>query len=97
MTLLDQGAQEATKGTLDFEADIVNHYASGDSGKGLFRAEHPHNKSVSSAYWDPRGRQIVSTSYDDTLRRKLLASFRDHQVLNVSLSMGYLLACFPNE
>ena len=31
-------------------------------------AEFEHNKSVSSAYWGPRGREIVSTSYDDTLR-----------------------------
>jgi hypothetical protein len=76
VTLLDEVAQETSKGgTLDFEVDIVNEYASGASGKGLFRAEFPHYKSVSSAYWDPRGRQIVSTSYDDTLRRKLISSW----------------------
>jgi len=34
----------------------------------LLRAEWAHKKSVSSAYWDPRGRSIVSTSYDDTVR-----------------------------
>jgi WD40 repeat protein len=74
--LLDQGAQDnAMGGTLDFEVDVVNEYASGASGKGLFRAEYPHYKSVSSAHWDPRGRQIVSTSYDDTLRRKLISSW----------------------
>ena len=74
MALLDQAAQETAMeskgGTLDFEVDIVNDYASDTTGKGLLRAEFPHFKSVSSAYWDPRGRQIVSTSYDDTLRRK---------------------------
>ena len=78
MSLLDEGAQETAMdskgGTLDFEVDIVNEYASGASGKGLFRAEFLHYKSVSSAYWDPRGRQIVSTSYDDTLRCKLISS-----------------------
>jgi len=79
VSLLDEGAQETAMdskgGTLDFEVDIVNEYASGASGKGLFRAESLHYKSVSSAYWDPRGRQIVSTSYDDTLRRKLISSW----------------------
>jgi hypothetical protein len=73
VTLLDEGAQHTAEepkgGTLDFEVDVVNEYASGPGGKGLFRAEFSHYKSVSSAYWDPRGRQIVSTSYDDTLRR----------------------------
>ncbi|KXN86877.1 hypothetical protein AN958_09472, partial [Leucoagaricus sp. SymC.cos] len=39
-----------------------------DTLPGLLRGEFPHDKSCSSAYWDPRGRQIVSTSYDDTLR-----------------------------
>lgn len=34
------------------------------------RAEWAHKKSVSSAYWDPRGKSIVSTSYDDTIRRE---------------------------
>jgi len=34
----------------------------------MLRAEWTHTKSVSSAYWDPRGRSIVSTSYDDTIR-----------------------------
>lgn len=78
MALLDQGAQDTEMGSeggiLDFEADIVNSYASSESGKGLLRGDYPHNKSVSSAYWDPRGRQIVSTSYDDTLRCKSVSS-----------------------
>ncbi|KAF9053743.1 WD40 repeat-like protein [Hymenopellis radicata] len=30
--------------------------------------EWRHDKSVSSAYWDPRGKSIVSTSYDDAIR-----------------------------
>ncbi|KAG8896634.1 hypothetical protein FRB99_008791, partial [Tulasnella sp. 403] len=37
-------------------------------GKGLLRGSYAHNQSVSSAYWDPSGRRIVSTSYDDHLR-----------------------------
>lgn len=99
VSLLDQGAQATALkgGTLDFEVDIVNEYASGASGKGLLRSEFPHYKSVSSAYWDPRGRQIVSTSYDDTLRRKLISSSIIGCEINVSCSMGYCLVYFPNE
>ncbi|KAJ7285780.1 WD40 repeat-like protein [Mycena rebaudengoi] len=41
----------------DFDLDTVAEFP-----------EWRHDKSVSSAYWDPRGRGIVSTSYDDTLR-----------------------------
>ncbi|KAG2753264.1 WD40 repeat-like protein [Suillus brevipes Sb2] len=37
-------------------------------GKGTVRGTFQHGKSVSSAYWDPRGRSIVSTSYDDSIR-----------------------------
>lgn len=37
-------------------------------GESTVRARWAHGKSVSSAYWDPRGRSIVSTSYDDTIR-----------------------------
>ncbi|KAG2111613.1 WD40-repeat-containing domain protein [Suillus discolor] len=37
-------------------------------GKGTVRGIFQHGKSVSSAYWDPRGRSIVSTSYDDSIR-----------------------------
>ncbi|KAG2158180.1 WD40-repeat-containing domain protein [Suillus bovinus] len=38
-------------------------------GKGVVRGIFQHGKSVSSAYWDPRGRSIVSTSYDDVIRQ----------------------------
>ncbi|CDO72873.1 hypothetical protein BN946_scf185002.g58 [Trametes cinnabarina] len=37
-------------------------------GQTTARASWAHNKSVTSAYWDPRGRSILSTSYDDNLR-----------------------------
>jgi len=77
VTLLDQAAQEtaageSTHGTLDFDAGVVNKYVESTKGKGAFRAEFLHSKSASSAYWDPRGRQIVSTSYDDRLRCTLV-------------------------
>ncbi|EPQ58018.1 WD40 repeat-like protein [Gloeophyllum trabeum ATCC 11539] len=49
-------------------AEEVEQFLKSKRGKGCLRAEWVHGKSVSSAYWDPRGRSIVSTSYDDTLR-----------------------------
>ncbi|KAG6900852.1 hypothetical protein C0993_009970 [Termitomyces sp. T159_Od127] len=54
----------------EFGSEMVNNWLNTDSGKGCLRSEWRHDKSVSSAYWDPRGRSIVSTSYDDKLRRK---------------------------
>jgi len=52
----------------EFDEDVINGFLSSSNGKTCLRGEWRHNKSVSSAYWDPRGRSIVSTSYDDTLR-----------------------------
>lgn len=69
--LLDQAAQEeddSKRAILDFEHSIVTDYIGSAKGKGTMRAEWKYDKSASSAYWDPRGRQIVSTSYDDYLR-----------------------------
>lgn len=54
----------------EFDSTTVTDYLQTKQGKSCLRAEWRHDKSVSSAYWDPRGRGIVSTSYDDTLRRK---------------------------
>ncbi|KAF8798064.1 WD40 repeat-like protein [Phlegmacium glaucopus] len=54
--------------TLDFDLDVVENFVESAKGKGTLRGEYEHKKSASSAFWDPRGRQIVSTSYDDTLR-----------------------------
>ncbi|KAH7921730.1 WD40 repeat-like protein [Leucogyrophana mollusca] len=52
----------------EFSFDTVQEFVESKKGKGCLRGEFSHGKSVSSAYWDPRGRSIVSTSYDDTLR-----------------------------
>ena len=59
--------------TLDFDLDVVDNFVESAKGKGTLRGEYEHQKSASSAFWDPRGRQIVSTSYDDTLRRTLVS------------------------
>lgn len=60
-----------TDETLVFDSATVSEYTQSKRGEGCLRGEWRHDKSVSSAYWDPRGRSIVSTSYDDTLRREL--------------------------
>lgn len=46
----------------------IDKYQSSAKGKGLLRASYQHGKSCSSAYWDPWGRRILTTSYDDRLR-----------------------------
>ena len=61
--------------TVDFDFDVVDNFVQSAKGKGTLRGEHEHEKSASSAFWGPQGRQIVSTSYDDTLRRALVYLF----------------------
>ncbi|SJL00456.1 related to WD repeat-containing protein CNI03070 [Armillaria ostoyae] len=48
--------------------ESVNEFVESKKGHGCLRCEWRHDKSVSSAYWDPRGKSVVSTSYDDTIR-----------------------------
>lgn len=50
--------------------DRMQGYMESKSGKGLLRASFQHGKSCSAAYWDPYGRRILTTSYDDKLRGK---------------------------
>ncbi|KAF8447319.1 WD40-repeat-containing domain protein [Boletus edulis BED1] len=57
-----------TSGPFDFDFERVQKFIETKKGSGALRGEYAHGKSVTSAYWDPRGRSIVSTSYDDTLR-----------------------------
>ncbi|KAF7338255.1 DNA damage-binding protein CMR1 [Mycena venus] len=52
----------------EIDSDAVTEFVNSKRGKSCLRGEWRHDKSVSSAYWDPRGRSIVSTSYDDSLR-----------------------------
>jgi hypothetical protein len=49
---------------------IFQHRSSA-KGKGLLRASYQHGKSCSAAYWDPWGRRVLTTSYDDKLRGEL--------------------------
>jgi WD40 repeat protein len=73
-TLTSGGRKKQT--TTEFDHETVTTFATSKEGVGLLRGEWPHDKSCSSAYWDPRGRQIVSTSYDDTLRREHVIHLR---------------------
>ncbi|KAG2084950.1 hypothetical protein BD769DRAFT_1681892 [Suillus cothurnatus] len=67
-------------------------------GKGTVHGIFQHGKSVSSAYWDPRGRSIISTSYDDSIRLRFitlisppshLAVLRDKTQLSDSKDQSY--------
>ncbi|KAI9507377.1 WD40 repeat-like protein [Russula earlei] len=55
-------------GVLELELEDVDKLDKPKGGSATLRAEWKHDKSVTAAFWDPRGRSIVSTSYDDTLR-----------------------------
>lgn len=48
--------------------DRMEAYMATPKGKGLQRAAFAHGKSCSAAYWDPWGRRVLTTSYDDKLR-----------------------------
>lgn len=54
----------------EVDRETIDKLLAAKKGQSTMRARWQHNKSVSSAYWDSRGRSIVSTSYDDTIRRK---------------------------
>ncbi|KAF8552580.1 WD40 repeat-like protein [Imleria badia] len=58
---------KSSTGPFEFDFDRIQKFIA-TKGSGALRGEHGHGKSVTSGYWDPRGRSIVSTSYDDTLR-----------------------------
>lgn len=57
-------------GPIEIDSEAVEGLLTSRQGKGSLMAEWPHQKSVSSAYWDPSGQRIVSTCYDDTIRRE---------------------------
>lgn len=63
--------QVQRNGVLELELEDVRQLDKPKRGTTTLRAEFKHDKAVTSAYWDPRGRSIVSTCYDDALRCKL--------------------------
>ncbi|WVQ84906.1 hypothetical protein IAT38_007069 [Cryptococcus sp. DSM 104549] len=48
--------------------EAFDRYFATAKGKATMLAQWQHGKSCSSAYWDPWGRRILTTSYDDKLR-----------------------------
>jgi len=58
----------ATQPSTSLPYEKVGKYMDSAKGKGLLRASYQHSKSCSAAYWDPWGRRILTTSYDDKLR-----------------------------
>jgi hypothetical protein len=56
--------------TSSIPVERIESYMQGSKGKGLLRASYEHGKSCSAAYWDPTGRRILTTSYDDKLRSR---------------------------
>ncbi|KDQ11727.1 hypothetical protein BOTBODRAFT_114091, partial [Botryobasidium botryosum FD-172 SS1] len=61
------GLREADHTTM-LEAIAGDGKTKGKKKDALLRAEFEHGMSVTSAYWDPSGRRIVSTCYDNRLR-----------------------------
>ncbi len=65
---LDPPQTNAEVTPIEFDKESVEKFLDTKQGHGVLRGEWRHDKSVSSAYWDPRGKSIVSTSYDDAIR-----------------------------
>ncbi|KAF8314376.1 WD40-repeat-containing domain protein [Cantharellus anzutake] len=53
---------------LEADHEAVTDFLSSKPGRGCILGQFEHKYSVSSAFWDPRGRKIVTTCYDDNLR-----------------------------
>ena len=56
------------KGPYEIDSEQLEKFQGTKVGKNVMRGEWRHGKSVTAGYWDPHGRRIVSTSYDDTIR-----------------------------
>lgn len=70
ISVLTASGQAQRNGVLEFdlqEVGLLDKLKWGNSATTL-RADCKHDKAVTSASWDPRGRSIVSTCYDDALR-----------------------------
>jgi hypothetical protein len=54
-----------------YDTDEIDKFLDTPKGKNTLRGEWRHDRAVGSAYWDSHGKRIVSTSYDNNLRREL--------------------------
>jgi len=71
--------EEGVPAVLEANNEVVDQFLSSKPGKGTILAEYEHGQSASSAYWDPSGTRIVSTSYDDRLRVWNLGSWPSYK------------------
>lgn len=77
--------------TSSIGSEKVNSYLSSSKGKGLLRASYQHGKSCSAAYWDPWGRRILTTSYDDNLRSMSLFTPSQTSFLSSTDALGSMV------
>ena len=73
----------------EVDSEAIDKLLATKRGQSTMRAHWVHGKSVSSAYWDPRGRSIVSTCYDDTIRRELSILNLLEPMLSFTPSVGH--------
>jgi hypothetical protein len=59
---------------VEHDQDEVNAFLDSKAGKDGMRGDWRHGRAVGAAYWDARGRSVVSTCYDDIVRRECLLS-----------------------
>ncbi|KZS99216.1 WD40 repeat-like protein [Sistotremastrum niveocremeum HHB9708] len=88
--------------------DALTKSNTSKGSNGPFVAEFLHKKSVSSAYWNPHGNHILSTSYDDLLRvwnvdtevltsQESMKSFKPTLFLNHNCQTGRWLSIFKAQ
>jgi WD repeat-containing protein 76 len=68
ISVLTTSEQVQRNGVLELDMQEVGELDKSKGGTATLRADCKHIKAVTSASWDPRGRSIVSTCYDDMLR-----------------------------
>jgi WD repeat-containing protein 76 len=66
--MVDGDDAEEESNTIYADWASVSGYIGTDKGANALRAEWNHDKSATAATWDPRGKRLVSTSYDDNVR-----------------------------
>jgi hypothetical protein len=60
--------QVERNGVLELDLQDVEKLDKPKGGRATLRADCKHDNAVTSADWDPRGRSIASTCYDDAVR-----------------------------
>lgn len=85
-----QGISVKGSGPWEINADEIELNSKSKKGKSTLRGEWKHGKSVTAGYWDPHGRRIVSTSYDDTIRSMCIVRYSaQFPLTDLLYSMGH--------